>query len=315
MPMPGLEETVASITKTATENDLVIASSRSIAYGVQLLITDAKESISLNIYNGKKGVSLTLGGSAASQLRQKVESLLAVPLRQSAKPAKTQDEGLDFANVEGFDGRWIGTDESGKGDFFGPLVVGAVLVDDETKVQLVAKGIKDCKVLSDDKVRALAVSIREICHGRYVELELLPTRYNSLYQQLRTEGKNLNQLLAWAHARAIEDLLQKEPCRFAIADKFADERLILSRLMEKGKTLVLLQSHRAERNIAVAAASILARDRFLAKLDNFRTQYGMEFPKGASAAVITAGRKFVAEHGREALANVAKVHFKTIDEI
>lgn len=313
--MAALEETVASITKNITENDLVIASSRLIAYGVQLTITDVKESITLNIYSGKKGISLTLGGSAASQLRQKVESLLAVPSRQSAKPAKLQGEELGFANVEGFDGRWIGTDESGKGDFFGPLVVGAVLVDDETEAQLITKGIKDCKVLSDDKVRALAVSIREICHGRYVELELPPTRYNALYQQLRTEGKNLNQLLAWAHARAIEDLLQKEPCRFAIADKFADDRLILSRLMEKGKTLTLLQSHRAERNIAVAAASILARDRFLARLDSFRTQYGMEFPKGASTAVIAAGRKFVSARGREALIDVAKIHFKTMDEI
>ncbi|MDF2502287.1 MAG: rnhC [Anaerosporomusa subterranea] len=313
--MAALEETVASITKNVTENDLVIASSRSIAYGVQLTITDAKESITLNIYSGKKGISLTLGGSAASQLRQKVESLLAVPPRQSAQPTKPQGADLGFANVEGFDGRWIGTDESGKGDFFGPLVVGAVLVDDETEAQLVAKGIKDCKVLSDAKVRALAVSIREICHGRYVELELLPSRYNALYQQLRTEGKNLNQLLAWAHARAIEDLLQKEPCRFAIVDQFADERQILSRLMAKGKALTLIQSHRAERNIAVAAASVLARDRFLARLDSFRAQYGMEFPKGASAAVIAAGRRFAAERGREALIEVAKVHFKTMEEI
>jgi ribonuclease HIII len=313
--MAALEETVASISKKLAEQGLVIANSRAIAYGVQLTIADVKESITLNIYSGKKGISLTLGGSAASQLRQTTESILAVSSRQTEKPIQHPGEDLNFTGVDGFDGRWIGTDESGKGDFFGPLVVAAVLVDRETEAELVAKGIKDCKLLSDDKVRGLAVSIREICNRRCVELELLPSRYNALYLKLRSEGKNLNQLLAWAHARVMEDMLEKEPCRFAIADKFADDRLILSRLMEKGKTLTLLQSHRAERNIAVAAASILARDRFLGRLDSFRTEYGMEFPKGASSAVIAAGRRFAAERGREALSDVAKVHFKTMDEI
>lgn len=313
--MSALEEPLAYISKVLTENNLAIVNFREISYGVQLTITDTSESITLNVYSGKKGISLTLGGSASSPLRKKVESLLAVTAGQSSKPAKLQEEKLSFAETEGFDGRWIGTDESGKGDFFGPLVVGAVLVNNSTEEKLVAKGIKDCKALSDDKVRALAVNIREICCGHYVELELLPSRYNALYQKLRSEGKNLNQLLAWAHARAIEDLLQIQPCRFAIVDQFANERQILSRLMAKGRDLTLIQSHRAERNIAVAAASILARDRFLFRLDNFRDTYGMEFPKGASNAVIAAAKRFVKERGREALSDVAKTHFKTMDEL
>lgn len=314
--MASLDQTVDAITKNLADKGLSIASLRAIAYGQQLTITDQRESITLNIYSGKKGISLTLGGSAASPLRHRVEMLLAVPSRQTGKTATTADgDELSFEGIEGFDGRWIGTDESGKGDFFGPLVVAAVLVDRKTEEQLLTRGVKDCKALSDDKVRALAVIIREICCDRYVELELMPMRYNTLYQQLRKEGKNLNQLLAWAHARALEDMLAKETCRFAIADQFADEQQILSRLMEKGKTLTLLQTHRAERNIAVAAASILARDRFLARLDSFRSEYGLDFPKGASTAVIAAGRRFVADRGRAELVNVAKLHFKTMDEI
>lgn len=313
--MPALQSTLTHIKKTLTENNLTVVSSREIAYGVQLMIADTDESVPLNVYSGKKGISLTLGGAAGSPLRQKLGALLSVPARQSPKTAKLPEENLGFADIEGFDGRWIGTDESGKGDFFGPLVVAAVLVDASTEAKLAAKGIKDCKALSDDKVKALAVSIREICSGCYIELELIPSRYNALYQQLRSEGKNLNQLLAWAHARVIEDLLQIQPCRFAIVDQFADERQILSRLMAKGKELTLLQSHRAERNLAVAAASILARDRFLSRLDSFRSHYDMEFPKGASNTVIAAAKKFAIARGREALSDVAKTHFKTMDEL
>ncbi|MDU4959761.1 MAG: ribonuclease HIII [Sporomusaceae bacterium] len=312
--MAVLEDAVAAVSAKLQENDLTIAASRAIAYGIQLTVSDGQEAIAVNIYSGKKGLSLTVGGSAASPLRRKAEALLAVAARSPAKPA-VADHDLDLSGMEGFDGRWIGTDESGKGDFFGPLVAAAVLVDAETQERLIASGIKDCKVLSDAKVRTLAAAAREICQGRYVELELQPLRYNALYQKLRSEGKNLNQLLAWAHARVLEDLLQKQPCRFAIIDQFADERLVLSRLMEKGRSLTLVQSHRAERDIAVAAASVLARDRFLSGLDRLQAEYDMEFPKGASAAVIATARRFAAARGKEALAAVAKTHFKTMDAL
>ena len=85
--------------------------------------------------------------------------------------------------------------------------------------------------------------------------------------------KNLNTLLAWGHAKAIEELLSKVECNTAIADQFADERFILSKLQEKGKKLNLIQMHKAEENIAVAAASILARARFLQKLSKLSSEY------------------------------------------
>lgn len=310
--MTSLEQAVAAVGSRLADSGLTVAASRPIAYGVQLTVSDGQGSVTLNIYSGKKGVSITVGGSARSPLRKRVEELLAVPA--PGKPVDGQAD-LGIKDYEGFDGHWIGTDESGKGDFFGPLVVAAVMVDQQTEKILSDRGVKDCKALSDDKVRAFAAAIREICSGRYVELELIPSHYNRLYNNFRSEGKNLNQLLAWAHARAIEDLLEKHSCRFAIIDQFADERLVLSRLFDKGKNLTLLQAHRAERNIAVAAASVLARDRFLAGLDRIRREYGIELPKGASAAVIDAGRRFAAAHGRQELQNAAKLHFKTMEQI
>lgn len=192
----------------------------------------------------------------------------------------------------------IGTDESGKGDYFGPMVVGAVLVDAQTKAKLEALGVKDSKLLSDKRCRELAAKIREICRGKYEEVEIPPERYNELYESFKKEGKNLNHLLAWGHARAIESLLKRHPCSHAVADQFGDEHYILSRLMEKGKRIQLIQMPKGERDIAVASASILTRDIFLARLGRLSQEYQIELPKGASEAVVIAAKQVIEKEGK-----------------
>ncbi len=209
----------------------------------------------------------------------------------------------------------IGTDESGKGDYFGPMVIAAVLIDSTTETALKELGVRDSKTLTDKRCKELAVKIRNLLPGKYQEVEILPERYNQLYGEFKAEGKNLNHLLAWGHARAIESLLQKEACSHAIADQFGDESYIRSKLMEKGKKLELIQLPKGERYIAVAAASILARDRFLSRMENLRDTYRMELPKGASDSVVNAGKQFVRAYGEETLARVAKVHHKTTEKI
>jgi ribonuclease HIII len=206
---------------------------------------------------------------------------------------------------------YIGTDESGKGDYFGPLIVAAVWLDEPTKNLLEKLGVRDSKTLSDKKCQELAVKIRDLCRGKYKEVEILPERYNSLYNQLRSEGKNLNHLLAWGHARALETLLAQNSSQYAVADQFGDESYIKSKLMEKGRSVRLVQTPKAERYTAVAAASILARDRFLFRLQQASQQFGINFPKGASPAVVDAARSIVKRDGLAVLQNVAKMHFKT----
>ena len=176
-------------------------------------------------------------------------------------------------------------------------------------------GVKDSKSLSDKRCRELADQIRNICRGKYSEVEISPERYNDLYEDLRREKKNLNHLLAWGHARVIEDLLKRASCPHAVADQFGDERYINSKLMEKGKTLKLVQIPKGERYLAVAAASILSRDRFLASLEKLSLTYQVVLPKGASAAVITAGKQIVEESGRMELKKMAKLHHKTTQKI
>ena len=209
----------------------------------------------------------------------------------------------------------IGTDESGKGDYFGPMVVAAVLVDVQTKSRLEALGVKDSKLLSDKRCHDLASKIREICRGQYIEVEIPPERYNELYEDFKKEGKNLNHLLAWGHARAIESLLERQLCTHAVADQFGDEHYIQSRLMEKGKQIQLVQMPKGERDITVASASILARDKFLTRLERLSQESQIELPKGASEAVVMAGKQIIAKKGPNDLRRVAKLHHKTTHKI
>lgn len=203
----------------------------------------------------------------------------------------------------------IGIDESGKGDYFGPLVIAGVYVSSDQEEQLRLAGIRDSKAVSDKKVADLATQIRNRCPFTVVAIG--PERYNSLHASF----KNLNKLLAWGHARAIENLLEKVSCDRVVADQFGDERFLNNALMAKGRTVKLIQKPRAEEETAVAAASIIARAEFLRRLYDLSTRYGITFPKGASDLVITAGRELIRKHGAEALGQVAKLHFRTTESV
>lgn len=204
---------------------------------------------------------------------------------------------------------WIGTDESGKGDYFGPLVIAGVLIDKENLAAFHDIGIKDSKKLRDDTIEKLAFKIK--AKSTFSVVTINPAKYNELYSKF----KNLNNLLAWGHARAIENILEKKECKKAISDKFGNESLILNALMTKGKTIELEQRVRAEDDIAVAAASILARAEFVSRMKKMSEEYRLEFPKGASDRVQSQGKLFIQKYGFESLSNVAKIHFKTTSQI
>ncbi|MGB9836902.1 MAG: ribonuclease HIII [Candidatus Saccharicenans sp.] len=203
----------------------------------------------------------------------------------------------------------IGTDESGKGDFFGPLVVAGFFLPEGQEEVLRELGVKDCKRLSDNRVKEMAAILRK----GYVHsvVAIGPERYNELYGRL----KNLNRLLAWGHARVIENILEKVNCQEALTDQFGDEKFVLQALLKKGKKINLVQKTKAEDDLAVAAASILARAEFLFRLEKLSQEVGVELPKGASPLVEEAGVKLVKAFGQQVLSRVAKLHFKTTDKI
>ena len=203
----------------------------------------------------------------------------------------------------------IGIDESGKGDYFGPLVIAAVFVDATTQGELALMQVRDSKKISDGRILEMAPDIKTICPHSVIAIG--PHKYNELYARIR----NLNRLLAWGHAKALENLLERVSCERAISDQFGDERLILNALQEKGRKIVLEQRTKAESDMAVAAASILARAEFLLRLKRLSDEVGTTLPKGASPAVELAARMVIKKHGQERLDSVAKLHFKTTQAV
>lgn len=214
-------------------------------------------------------------------------------------------------------GTYIGTDESGKGDYFGPLVIAGVMVTEETSALLREVGVMDSKLLKDGRIETVYQQIIQIVGEKSLSVvEMGPAKYNELYERFKSGGKNLNHLLAWGHATVIENLVVRFPeCQQAIADQFGNERYILSQLKEKGKGITLHQTHRAEANIGVAAASIVARYRFVKRLKYLSGQFGVTLPLGAGPQVKTAARQLVNVHGQASLKEVAKLHFKTTQEL
>jgi ribonuclease HIII len=203
----------------------------------------------------------------------------------------------------------FGIDESGKGDFFGPLVIAGVYVDRQIARAFLDAGVQDSKRIgSDARIRALAKIIRGTADSIVDVVLIGPARYNELYEKLG----NLNKLLGWGHARVIENLLAKRPdCPRALSDQFADARVVERSLMQHGRRIHIEQRTKAESDVAVAAASILAREGFVDWLDRQGKTLGLQLGRGVSAGVKATAEKLAAEKGAEILRQVAKVHFRS----
>ena len=208
----------------------------------------------------------------------------------------------------------IGVDESGKGDFFGPLCIAGVYINEGVVKAWQGAGIRDSKnISSDKKIAELTEKIRKT-PGCVVDTVTIG---NEAYNRLYTKMKNVNTILAWGHARVIENLMgqrqQMNPAPVkAISDQFASKKEVVAKaLMSLGREIELVQRHRAEEDLAVAAASILARDGFVKGLGRLEKQFNLELPKGASSAVDEVAKKFVAEQGADNLVKIAKLHFRT----
>lgn len=208
----------------------------------------------------------------------------------------------------------IGVDESGKGDFFGPLCIAGVYVNETVVREWNDAGIQDSKNISSDRKMAdLSKRIRETRGCVWNVVPIGNEAYNRLYKKL----KSVNQILAWGHARVIENLMLKagsmdpKPVR-AISDQFAyDKETVARALMQEGQSIELIQRHKAEADIAVAAASILARHEFVSRLSALERELKVKLPKGASTAVDATAKVILQTQGQAVLDRVCKTHFRT----
>lgn len=279
------------------KNGVEVSHYEDIKYGLQFSIIIYENKCIIRVYeNKKRGIRCDLSLIKDEKILKRISELIQI------NSVRAAHEGKDNAE-EDSDTGLIGTDESGKGDYFGPLIIAGVYADAEMKEKLKEIGVADSKTLSDVKIRKLADEITGTC--KYSVVIIGNKRYNELYDKIG----NLNKLLAWGHARVIENLLEDVDCSNVLSDQFGSPELIKNALLERGRKINLEQRPRAEENVVVAAASILARNEYVKAMNKLAEEYGMELPKGSSSAVLEAARKFVLLHGKEKLINAAKLHF------
>ncbi len=262
-----------------------------------------KTFIKILVYFGKKGVKTVLQGDNKSELFKKVNNII---FDETLFEFETGNNEIDEPE------NYIGTDESGKGDYFGPLVIAAVAVNRQSNTQLKKLGVKDSKEISDNTINLIANKIKSVLAGSYNVIIITPEKYNELYLKF----KNLNGLLAWGHAKAIENILEQKPdINEVICDKFGNEKFIIGALQRRGKTVILHQYTKAEKYTAVAAASILAREAFNRWFENKEKLTGVKLPKGSSKDIIEAANMIVSKFGADEMKKFAKIHFKTTNKI
>lgn len=289
--------------KAKLSAELPIAAEKKINYGYQYTVKLAEAKLTLNIYNGKKGLNIVYSGDSA--LAERAAALLERRKAQAAAPATFVTDGL-----------WAGSDESGKGDFFGSLVVAAVVVDNSTADKLRAAGVKDCKLLTDKKILGLEDIIKASVVD-YSVLELKPRVYNLRYEQVAAQGGKLNQLLGYGHVAALSRVLEKhEDCHSALIDQFTTSLVNIRALKQRFPQCDVRQQPKAESNLAVAAASVLARAQFLHTMAALAAEAGVqELPKGGGAQATACARELAAKYGKEALRNYVKLHFANYQRV
>lgn len=313
-------EAVAYLRALLTGNGMTWREEEPVNQGYGLKISGEDQGVAFSgvLYFNKQGFSSKLimdKGSEAllclleQELGKEASTTPAQAITTTAKAKTMADEPAILNRL--ISQAHIGTDESGKGDYFGPLVVAGVFVQPQDVAILQELGVADSKTLSAPKIKSLAESLRALFEGRFNVVFIRPEKYNELYAKMG----NLNKLLAWAHARVMENLLERFSCRYALADRFGDESLIQRALMQKGRQIHLVQIPRGERDPAVAAASIIARDVFVHKMEELSEKYGVVLPKGCNEKVREVARQIVAKHGEDELGKVAKLYFKTTQEL
>jgi len=276
-----------------------------ILYGVQLRLAKDKFTSVLNIYySAKKGISTVVGGTSSP-----LKKLLYALIEGYDEPI---EETFSFHNWTA----WIGSDECGKGDYFGAPVVCAFAYDVSLESEFKRLGIMDSKKLTPEQINAKARHLYKHHAKRISCIVLKPPKYNELIAEFKKQNKNLNDLLAWLHSTAIFNLLKTYPSvQGVLVDQFSPSQKVRRTLFEKSCSTPCIERTGAEADTAVAAASIIARYQFVETFKAMRQFYQMEFPLGANKAVITSGKAFVQRYGIKRLGEVAKLHFKTTAQV
>ena len=267
---------------------------RELPYGVQLKLEKGNRTCAVNLYHSrKKGGSVVPSGGDDILLKEALSILTETPFRND----------LLHRGVR------TGTDEAGKGDYFGPLVAAAVSCSEETAKELHAMGAGDSKRLSPRTVQDLYGKITEMEEVIYSVCVVSPREYNSLFASFSSRGMNSLDIQAMAHGKALAGILERtgDPGT-VVVDRFCDLKRLRPWLPEKlGKVELMVKAE--DKEPAVAAASILARSVYLEQLAVISGRFKIELKPGAGEQVDKTGRRLVSGSGGKVLVETAKIHF------
>jgi ribonuclease HIII len=279
-----------------------ISTGRRIDYGTQYRVTRGAETATVNVYTSGK---ISTGGKP-STLLDLLEGWRLAQTDVKASVAEKPPQRTPSPDELNGTPR-VGADEAGKGDYFGPLVVAGVRVSGEKAAQrLWELGVRDSKMLSGANAISLARRIVESVGLQNVRVVVLhPQEYEA---RRRAADNNVSKLLANINVQIFREF--KGRAELFVVDEFgkAARSYIESQLSPDDVRLVVRP--RAEDDLAVAAASILARARYLEEMDALSEKVGFELPRGATH-VLEATQRVIEERGLKGLAEVAKVHFGT----
>ena len=264
-----------------------------INYGVQLTaISNNKKEYKIRVYQNSKG-KITLD---ASLIKDDEIRLSVLEYNGEENPYPLVNPPL------------IGTDEAGKGDYFGPLCVCAFYADEEIYLNLKKIGVKDSKTLNDKQIKDISEKLK-VYNKNYSIVKIGNKKFNEFYDKT----SNINAIMGWAHATAVKNVLKNVNCKNVLTDKYGSEHWLTKNLNDK--SIFIQQYPKAEQNLAVAAASILARNAFVKSLDELSRRYNMRFPLGAGASIDDTAVKLILAYGDEVLIETAKVNFKNTERI
>lgn len=267
-------------------------------YNFETTVNKNNEKIKLLVYFGKKGIKTILQGNANSAIYNEVESIVTGNF--SLKFTKEEDQQYN---------KYIGTDETGKGDFFGPLVVAGMYVNLEVQNYLLNLNVRDSKELNDFQIDQIAAKIKKTYPNNYSIIFISPQKYNKLYEDF----KNVNKLLDWAHSKVIENIFKEFEADTVIIDQFSKTPISIS-FKNQFSNVNFVQLPKAEKYIGVAAASILARNQ-MNNWFNIKRKEGFNVLKGASKEVENEAKKILNYTNKEKMNELIKLHFKTTKKI
>lgn len=301
---PKLMQAVARLLEQAPQHNLTLVDEREIPYGVKLDFTHEGGKAAINVYySAKKGVSMVPSGKKGSAALFAAQQLAG----QSPEAISEDDKLHEWS-------RWVGVDESGKGDWFGPLVASGFVADSTVMPLIRELKIQDSKKMRDDQVRLAAKTLLERCPRRIETIALPPEKYNSLYADFKSQGRNLNDLLAWMHAKCIANLNERFQLDGAVIDRFTHVGRI-KRNLGAARGINIVDVTRGERDPAVAAASVMARYRYLVEMDRLSEKFDMKLPKGAGKPVDEAGVRFAQRFSFDRIGEAAKLHFANTNKL